>query len=104
MLLRRSCFVCSCLFANAHCLPLIFLCWPLIIHSPGGLKSDPATSTAILTDDNMACGSVNRADLAKLIVAALASEKTHKKILTCVDPEQPYAGEDERPAPASFDF
>eukprot|EP00978_Attheya_sp_CCMP212_P024061 scaffold75021_cov66-Attheya_sp.AAC.2 len=59
--------------------------WTII--RPGGLKSEPATGTAILTEDNMAIGSIHREDVAALAIQALTSPKTKQKILSAVDPE-----------------
>lgn len=58
--------------------------WTII--RPGGLKSDAATGTAILTESTKAAGVVNRADVADLVVQALNSPNTVRKILTAVDP------------------
>lgn len=58
--------------------------WTII--RPGGLVSEPETKKAILTEDNMAIGSIHRADVADLVVQALSSKKTEKKILSAVDP------------------
>ncbi|CBJ49045.1 epimerase/dehydrogenase [Ectocarpus siliculosus] len=58
--------------------------WTII--RPGGLKSDAATGTAILTEDTKAAGVINRADVADLAVQALNSPSTVRKILTAVDP------------------
>lgn len=58
--------------------------WTII--RPGGLKSEPATGSAILTEDTKAAGVIHRADVADLAVQALNSPKTIKKILTAVDP------------------
>lgn len=59
--------------------------WTII--RPGGLKSEPATGTAILTEDTKAAGVINRADVADLAVRALNSPSTVRKILTAVDPD-----------------
>jgi uncharacterized protein YbjT (DUF2867 family) len=59
--------------------------WTII--RPGGLKSEPATGKAILTEDNMAIGSIHREDVAALAIQALTSPKTKQKILSAVDPE-----------------
>jgi len=59
--------------------------WTVI--RPGGLKTEKATGTAILTEDNMAIGTVHREDVANLVVKALVSANTEKKTLSCVDPE-----------------
>lgn len=58
--------------------------WTIV--RPGGLKSDPATGTAILTENTKAAGVINRADVADLVVQALNSPNTFRKILTAVDP------------------
>lgn len=59
--------------------------WTII--RPGGLKSDAATGTAVLTEDTKAAGVINRADVANLAVQALNSPSTVRKILTAVDPD-----------------
>jgi nucleoside-diphosphate-sugar epimerase len=59
--------------------------WTII--RPGGLKSEPATGRAILTQDASAIGTIHRADLARLILQALESDTaTERKILTAIDP------------------
>lgn len=61
--------------------------WTII--RPGGLKSDPPTGTAIVTEDITAAGVVNRADVAALVVRCLGSEgRATRRELTCVDPAQ----------------
>lgn len=55
---------------------------------PGGLKSEPASGTAVLTEDNTICGAVHREDVAKLIVDALLSDKAANKVLSAVDRTQ----------------
>lgn len=57
--------------------------WTII--RPGGLVSEAETKKAILTEDAMAIGSIHRADIADLIVQALSSKNTEKKILSAVD-------------------
>lgn len=57
--------------------------WTII--RPGGLKSEPATGTAILTEDNSVVGSVNREDVAGLVMKALTSEKAMRKVLSAID-------------------
>lgn len=59
--------------------------WTII--RPGGLKSEAATGTAILTENTKAAGIIHRADVADLVVQALNSPKTVRKILTAVDPD-----------------
>jgi nucleoside-diphosphate-sugar epimerase len=58
--------------------------WTII--RPGGLKSEPATGEAILTEDKKAIGSIHREDLADLVVRALVSQKTERKVLSAIDP------------------
>jgi len=57
--------------------------WTII--RPAGLVSEPETGKAILTEDAMAIGSIHRADVANLVVDALSSKKTEKKVLSAVD-------------------
>lgn len=47
---------------------------------PGGLKSEPASGTAVLTEDNTVCGAVHREDVANLVVDALLSDKAANKV------------------------
>uniref|UniRef100_A0A7S2HK64 NAD(P)-binding domain-containing protein n=1 Tax=Helicotheca tamesis TaxID=374047 RepID=A0A7S2HK64_9STRA len=63
--------------------------WTIV--RPGGLKSEPATGEAILTEDAMAIGSIHREDVASLIVKALTSSKTERKVLSAVDQSIPSA-------------
>lgn len=58
--------------------------WTIV--RPGGLKSEPATGVAILTQDKMAIGSIHREDVAALVVQALSSANTERKVLSAVDP------------------
>ncbi len=58
--------------------------WTII--RPGGLKSSPATTKAILTEDNTAIGSIHREDVADLVVKTLKSPKTKQKVLSAIDP------------------
>mmetsp|Transcript_6080 Transcript_6080/g.9498 ORF Transcript_6080/g.9498 Transcript_6080/m.9498 type:complete len:305 (-) Transcript_6080:78-992(-) len=58
--------------------------WTII--RPGGLVTAPMTGEAILTEDNTAIGSIHREDVAALVVAALHSPKTERKVLSAVDP------------------
>lgn len=59
--------------------------WTII--RPGGLKSEPATGTAIVSEDKLAIGTIHREDVADLIVKALTSSNTQKKILSAIDPD-----------------
>lgn len=58
--------------------------WTII--RPGGLKSEPATGQAVLTEDATAIGSIHREDVAALVVQALEAPTTERKILSAVDP------------------
>ena len=52
--------------------------WTII--RPGGLKSEPATGSGILTEDRSVCGAINREDVAELVVKALFSDKADGKV------------------------
>jgi uncharacterized protein YbjT (DUF2867 family) len=52
---------------------------------PGGLKSEPATGNGILTENPRIAGSINRADVAQLVVRSLNSERTNNKVLSAID-------------------
>ncbi len=54
---------------------------------PGGMLSEPATGTAIKTDDHSAMGIIHRADLAALLVECLDDDATIGKTYHTVDPE-----------------
>lgn len=58
--------------------------WTIV--RPGGLKSETATGNAILSEDKMAIGTIHREDLANLVVDALSSANTERKVLSAVDP------------------
>ena len=58
--------------------------WTII--RPGGLKSEPMTGKAILTEDAKALGSIHRQDVADLVVKALTSSRTERKVLSAIDP------------------
>lgn len=57
--------------------------WTII--RPGGLKSEPATGKAILTEDNTVIGAIHREDVADLVVKALEHPGTERKIFSAVD-------------------
>lgn len=64
-----------------------FTCQDWTIIRPGGLKSDQATGRAILTQDALARGMVDRADVAEVIVRVLGSDKLcTRREFTVVDP------------------
>jgi uncharacterized protein YbjT (DUF2867 family) len=54
---------------------------------PGGMRSDPATGTAIKTEDHTVMGVIHRADLAALVVECLDDDSTIGKIFHTIDPE-----------------
>ena len=55
---------------------------------PGGLKSEPATGTGVLTEDVNICGAIHRADVASLVVKCVLKDSANGKVLSCVDKEQ----------------
>jgi len=58
-----------------------------VILRPGGMNSDPASGTAIRTEDHGRMGVITRADLARLIVECLDDESTDGHIYHAVDPQ-----------------
>ena len=52
---------------------------------PGGLKSEPATGNAVLTEEPSVAGIVHRADVAKLVCDCLGSDKANNKIFSAID-------------------
>ena len=54
-----------------------------VIIRPGGLQSEAATGTGVLTEDTTVCGSICREDVAQLVVKALFSTKTDDKVGGC---------------------
>jgi uncharacterized protein YbjT (DUF2867 family) len=54
---------------------------------PGGMTSDPASGTAIRTEDHTVMGVINRADLAQLAVGCLDDATTIGHVYHTVDPE-----------------
>lgn len=54
---------------------------------PGGMTNDPASGTAVKTEDHQVMGMINRADLAALVVECLDDDTTIGKIYHTVDPE-----------------
>jgi uncharacterized protein YbjT (DUF2867 family) len=58
--------------------------WTII--RPGGLVSAPMTGKAILTEDKTAIGSIHREDVARLVIQALDSPNTERKVLSAIDP------------------
>lgn len=61
--------------------------WTII--RPGGLKDDAPTGTAILTEDVMGSGVINRSDLASIVIQVLgAGASCTRKEFSCFDPTQ----------------
>lgn len=58
--------------------------WTIV--RPGGLKSEAMTGNAILSSDTSAIGTIHREDVADLVVKALSSPNTERKVLSAVDP------------------
>lgn len=52
---------------------------------PGGLKSEPATGNAVLTEDTRIVGSIHRADVAELVCRCLNAESANNKVLSAID-------------------
>lgn len=57
---------------------------------PGGLKSEPATSNGVLTEDPRIAGTIYRADVAHLVCRCLNSDRANNKILSAVDRQMIY--------------
>jgi uncharacterized protein YbjT (DUF2867 family) len=53
---------------------------------PGGMNNDPASGTAIKTEDHSVMGVINRADLARLVVQCLDDPGTIGHIYHTIDP------------------
>lgn len=53
---------------------------------PGGMTHDPASGTAIRTEDRLAMGVINRADLARLVVDCLDDPLSIGKVYAAIDP------------------
>jgi len=52
---------------------------------PGGLKSEPATGNAVLTEDPTISGIIHRADVARLVCDCLSSPKANHKVFSAID-------------------
>jgi hypothetical protein len=57
--------------------------WTVI--RPAGLKTSPATGKAILTEDNKAIRVIHREDMTALVIKALRSANTERKVLSALD-------------------
>ncbi|MCP4001515.1 MAG: SDR family oxidoreductase [Gammaproteobacteria bacterium] len=67
------------------CLSDSALDWTIL--RPGGMGSEPATGTAIKTEDHAVMGMIQRADLAALIIDCLDDDQTIGRIYHTIDPE-----------------
>jgi uncharacterized protein YbjT (DUF2867 family) len=67
------------------CLTESSLQWTIL--RPGGMASEPATGTAIRTEDHTVMGMIQRADLAALMIECLDDAQTIGKIYHTIDPE-----------------
>ena len=72
--------------------------WTII--RPGGLKSEPATGSAVLTEDNTVLGVIHREDVASLVVSALDSPNTERRVLSAIDPTLESAVATDKPVEA----
>lgn len=59
---------------------------PATVLRPGGMTNDPASGTAIKTEDHSVMGVINRADLASLAVDCIDDPETVGKIYHAIDP------------------
>ena len=67
------------------CLTESGLQWTIL--RPGGMASEPATGTAIRTEDHTTMGMIQREDLAALVIECLDDAQTIGKIYHTFDPE-----------------
>merc|ERR1712100_228233 len=59
-----------------------------VIVRPGGLKSEPRTNTAVLTENTNVCGAIHREDVAALTMMCVLKDKANGKVLSAVDKAQ----------------
>ncbi len=52
---------------------------------PGGLKSEVATGNAVLTEDPTVAGIIHRADVARLVLDCLNSDRANNKVFSAID-------------------
>ncbi len=57
-----------------------------VILRPGGMTDDPASGTAIRTEDHSVMGVINRADLARLVVDCLEDPSSGGRVFHTIDP------------------
>eukprot|EP00475_Leptophrys_vorax_P015879 TRINITY_DN22256_c0_g1_i1.p1 TRINITY_DN22256_c0_g1~~TRINITY_DN22256_c0_g1_i1.p1 ORF type:complete len:306 (-),score=51.57 TRINITY_DN22256_c0_g1_i1:155-1072(-) len=68
--------------------------WTIV--RPGGLLSEPATKTGILTEDPTVVGVISRADVAALIMKILFEDKAAGKVFSAIDKEKKFPGAPEK--------
>ncbi len=61
---------------------------------PGGLKSEPATGNAVLTENYRVAGTIHRADVGQLVCDCLFSDLANYKILSAIDRNMTYGQAD----------
>ena len=61
---------------------------------PGGLVSQPATDSEVLTEDESVAGSIPRAAVARLVVKCLESDRAKNKVLSAIDTSMQRGGKD----------
>jgi len=61
---------------------------------PGGLKSEPLTGNAVLTESPKVCGMIHRPDVARLVCACLKSETANNKVLSAIDPDMQFVNQE----------
>jgi len=61
-----------------------------VIIRPGGLQSEPATATGVLTEDPTVCGAITRSDVAQLVYKACFSDEAKNKVYSAIDKDQQY--------------
>lgn len=64
--------------------------WTIV--RPGGLISEPATGTGILTEDSSVVGVISRADVAALILRVLFEDKAAGKVFSAIDKQKKFPG------------
>ncbi|GJP39361.1 hypothetical protein CLOM_g23739 [Closterium sp. NIES-68] len=68
--------------------------WTIV--RPGGLLSDAASGSGILTEDSSVVGVISRADVAQLILRILFEEKAEGKVFSAIDSQKKFPGAPEK--------
>ncbi|CAI7792950.1 unnamed protein product [Closterium sp. NIES-54] len=68
--------------------------WTIV--RPGGLLSDAASGSGILTEDSSVVGVISRADVAQLILRILFQEKAEGKVFSAIDAQKKFPGAPEK--------